>query len=279
MGWMLRRWLADRLPDGLSSGERLVALELADSAHDRTRLAYGSGLLDAVARRAGLADGKQVGAVLGKLARHGLELRVPIGEDKRGRPVYSHPGRATTYRIPDAAHPLLRGMVPSEQDHFDVDEPMDIDSDASSGPVDAGANGPADEANGPAPAAEWSRANPGMVPPPRDPTTNHHSLPLITALGATDAEAAALLDDIQATARPRNLAAFVAALARSGDLAALLAEHQAAAAEAGWRDAVRKARQKPPCVHGAPGGAELHPLSREPLCVACRVAQHRRAAG
>ncbi|WPO70242.1 hypothetical protein [Streptomyces sp. KN37] len=108
MGYALRRWLADRLPADLSSGERLVALEIADQANEKTRLAYGSNLLDIIVHRTGLANQKQVGKVLGKLAASGLELRVPVrdknGEiicNKAGRPLYAFEGRKLTFRIPE----------------------------------------------------------------------------------------------------------------------------------------------------------------------------------
>lgn len=109
MGYELRRWLADRLPDGISSGERLVALEIADQAHEKTRLAYGRDLLDIVIRRTGLSDAKQVGKILAKLGANGIELRVPIAgkngkpvTDKLGRVLYACKGHELTLRIPRA---------------------------------------------------------------------------------------------------------------------------------------------------------------------------------
>lgn len=108
MGYHLRRWLADRLPADISSGERLVALEIADQANEKTRLAYGTNLLDTIVHRTGLANQKQVGKILGKLATNGLELRVPVrngsGEvirNKAGRPLYAFEGRKLTFRIPE----------------------------------------------------------------------------------------------------------------------------------------------------------------------------------
>lgn len=108
MGYELRRWFADRLPETLSSGERLVALEIADLANEKTRLAYGQSLLDVIVHRTGLANQKQVGKVLGKLAANGIELRVPVrnkdGEiirNKAGRPLYAFEGRKLTFRVPE----------------------------------------------------------------------------------------------------------------------------------------------------------------------------------
>lgn len=102
MGFKLRRWLADRLPAGLSPGERSVALEIADWANDKTGIGYGAMALEIVVRRTGLADAKQVGKMLAKLSAHGIELRVQVGTDKNGRAVYAYRGHQTTYRVPTA---------------------------------------------------------------------------------------------------------------------------------------------------------------------------------
>lgn len=152
MGYQLRRWLADRLPDTLSSGERLVALEIADQANDHTRQAYGKGLLATVARRTGFANEKQVGKVLGKLAARGLELRVQILKDGKplfdgkGRPVFAYEGRETSYRIPTAEE--CPELVPFPGDHSGLPH---------GGPVDA---------SGPPPGPEWSPAGDSVVPRP-----------------------------------------------------------------------------------------------------------------
>jgi len=123
MGYHLRRWLADRLPAELSSGERLVALEIADQANEKTRLAYGQALLDTIVHRTGLANQKQVGKVLGKLAANGIELRVPVrGKDgeiirnRAGRPLYAFEGHKLTFRIPEEKEFPAR-EVPLQGEH------------------------------------------------------------------------------------------------------------------------------------------------------------------
>lgn len=107
MGSELRRWLADRLPADVSSGERLVALEAADNAWDSTRVASRADLLEILIRRTGYSDAKQIGKVLGKLAARGIELRAPMrtrdGQavtDKLGRVVYAAKGHQLEIRIP-----------------------------------------------------------------------------------------------------------------------------------------------------------------------------------
>lgn len=121
MGHDLRRWLADRLPSDVSTGERLVALEIADRAWDKTRLAYGKDLMPTVIRRTGLADAKQVGKILAKLGARGIELRMPIRSkdgsvltDKLGRTVYACKGHELTFRIPLLAE--CAALVPQAGD-------------------------------------------------------------------------------------------------------------------------------------------------------------------
>ena len=110
MGYELRRWLEDRLPQEISSGERVVALAIADLAWDDSRVAYGRKFMEKLLWKTGFENEAQIGKVLGKLAARGIELRVPInGEDgkpmrnKRGQLVYAHRGHQRTFRIPFAS--------------------------------------------------------------------------------------------------------------------------------------------------------------------------------
>jgi len=110
MGYELRRWLEDRLPQEISSGERVVALAIADLAWDDSRIAYGRKFMQKLLWKTGFENEAQIGKVLGKLAARGIELRVPItGQDggplrnKRGQLVYAHRGHQRTFRIPFAS--------------------------------------------------------------------------------------------------------------------------------------------------------------------------------
>ncbi|MBD9734559.1 hypothetical protein IGX29_22645 [Streptomyces sp. H28] len=168
MGYDLRRWLADRLPDAVSSGERLVALEIADLAHETTRLAYRADLLEIVVRRTGLSSSKQVGKVLGKLAANGIELRVPIKDahgqpvtDKAGRTLFACAGHRTTFRIPTEAEcPALK--VPQQGDLSAAESsPAEETNESESSPRRETKSSPARETKaekGPPPGAEWSPA-------------------------------------------------------------------------------------------------------------------------
>ncbi|NEB92408.1 hypothetical protein [Streptomyces bauhiniae] len=107
MGYRLRRWFEDRLPQEISSGERVVALAIADLAWDDTRLGYGSKFMTKLLHKTGFENEAQIGKVVGKLAGRGIEMRVPVRDqdgqpltDKRGYLVYAHRGHQRTFRVP-----------------------------------------------------------------------------------------------------------------------------------------------------------------------------------
>jgi hypothetical protein len=107
MGYRLRRWFEDRLPQEISSGERVVALAIADLVWDDSRVGYGTKFMAKLLHKTGFENEAQLGKVLGKLAARGIELRVPInGQDgkplknKRGQLVYAHRGHQRTFRVP-----------------------------------------------------------------------------------------------------------------------------------------------------------------------------------
>ncbi|MGQ5576720.1 hypothetical protein [Streptomyces sp. ECR3.8] len=110
MGYRLRRWFEDRLPQEISSGERVVALAIADLVWDDSRIGYGQKFMAKLLHKTGFENEAQLGKVLGKLAARGIELRVPIsGPDgkpltnKRGQFVYAHRGHQRTFRVPLAS--------------------------------------------------------------------------------------------------------------------------------------------------------------------------------
>lgn len=107
MGYELRRWFEDRLPQEISSGERVVALAIADLVWDDSRIGFGRLFMAKLLHKTGFENEAQIGKVLGKLAARGIELRVPIsGSDgkpltsKRGQLVYAHRGHQRTFRVP-----------------------------------------------------------------------------------------------------------------------------------------------------------------------------------
>jgi hypothetical protein len=126
---------------------------------------------------------------------------------------------------------------------------------------------------------------PGVVRPPDSgsPLTGH----VLTALnqaepqraerivmehtGATAEEAAAIAARVRNERQPRSLPGLLRRMGTDGDLAVLLTEHRAASHKQHVAAALAEARKGPPCDHGTPGGAALHPVSNEPLCPQCRM--------
>lgn len=97
MGWKLRRGLVLNLPRECGTPERLVALEIADWVWDNTRRRAMS--REELCLRTGMGA-STIAATLAKLAAHGLELRVVLGTDKQGKPLYAVPGTSPEYQVP-----------------------------------------------------------------------------------------------------------------------------------------------------------------------------------
>lgn len=106
MGVELIMDVLDHAPPDLTPAERLVLVIIAERASDQTREAWPGGRdgwgLPTIAVRAGLKT-QSVQHIFHTLARRGLEVRMPIGQDRRGRPVYAHEGHQTSYRLPHFA--------------------------------------------------------------------------------------------------------------------------------------------------------------------------------
>lgn len=103
-------WLGTAAAEGLTAAERLVLLLVAERANEQSRRMWTHRgdrrddgtritLTELIADRAGLTP-RGLNDVLQRLARRGLELRVQIGFDSRGRPVFARKGHATDYQLP-----------------------------------------------------------------------------------------------------------------------------------------------------------------------------------
>lgn len=98
MGYRLSNEVLDHAPDDLTPAERLVLSVLAGYVVDEaTRECYPG--LDKLVRRTGLKP-DSLRKVFQRLAARGLDPRVSLGVDKKGRSVYAHENVRTTYRIP-----------------------------------------------------------------------------------------------------------------------------------------------------------------------------------
>ncbi|GIH69411.1 hypothetical protein Mth01_16640 [Sphaerimonospora thailandensis] len=297
MGYELRRWLADRLPAEISSGERLVALEIADQANDDTRLAYGKGILTLVARRTGYANEKQVRKTIIRLAGNRVELRVPISRngrpimDKNGRPVFAYEGHETTYRIPTESEcPALVGPLPGPLSGTPSGvplEPRGTPEEVERDPAEDQEGtrpGPSGTPDGspfssyllkdssslltdPAAAQEETRDLPPEAGPPADTAADSPIPPdlmraVTTATGATPEEVARVLAAAERDGI-RNPPAWLASHAGRHDFPRRLAQlrrtdHAGTVPTfADYQATVRAA-----CDHGTPGGPSKCPLCR-----------------
>ncbi|MFD3741073.1 hypothetical protein [Streptomyces sp. NPDC058629] len=108
MGSELRRKLRVALGPGITGLQRAVALEIADDARydDNWRYDPDKGRrskvrLAELVEWTGAKDANVVRNAIKRLSAAGWEFRIPIGQDKHGKPMYAVPGRAMTFRVPD----------------------------------------------------------------------------------------------------------------------------------------------------------------------------------
>lgn len=103
MGVRLIVEVLDRVPGEVTTAERLLLVALAEKADDATRRVVWSrndgDRRELLARRVGVRP-ETVGKLLSKLAGRGLEARVPLGTDSRGRTVFAHEGRVADFLVP-----------------------------------------------------------------------------------------------------------------------------------------------------------------------------------
>lgn len=104
----LRRQLRVALGPKITGLQRAVALEIADDARydDNWRYDPDKGRrskvrLAELVEWTGAKDINVVRNAIKRLSAAGWEFRVPIGQDKHGKPMYAVPGKAMTFRVPD----------------------------------------------------------------------------------------------------------------------------------------------------------------------------------
>jgi hypothetical protein len=89
---------------GLTDRDRLLLLAIAENASDDTREGWPGWQL--LTLRMGWSHHKDGGrstlkAALRDLAGRGVDVRVPLGNDRNGAPIYAVRGHKSTYRLPD----------------------------------------------------------------------------------------------------------------------------------------------------------------------------------
>src|SRR5690606_29554617 len=97
MGYELYRHVLGHAPGELDAAARLVLAVIADDANEKTRRSYLG--MDLLAHRTGLLP-DSIGKALRRLAKADIEIRVPVGADKNGKPVFAMRGHRTVYLIP-----------------------------------------------------------------------------------------------------------------------------------------------------------------------------------
>lgn len=89
-------------PEDLTPAERLLLVALAEKADDTTRRvlwARGEDPRATLRRRTGQSE-SGLRKCFGRLAARGLDPRVPLGTDRRGRQVFSYEGTAVEFCLP-----------------------------------------------------------------------------------------------------------------------------------------------------------------------------------
>lgn len=257
----------------LTVAERYILATIAEQANAKTRQAWQETAPGkrrwVLAERVGLSE-TGLRTALQRLAKRGLECRVPLGTDSKGRAFYAVHGRQTTYQVP-----VLPGAKGDAQASPSEDQ-IDLNGDvlASTGDAQASAYGDVLPSTGDVlPSRGDVQASPypsSPVIPKSNSSTREPRVIVIDATGATPAEADAIVKRIHAERNPKNLSGFLRHLAASGDLGQYLTDVRAAAARYA-DDADRKIRQSQPrCEHGMAGGEQPHSATGHIRCGSCR---------
>lgn len=98
-------WLQTPPADDLTMAEAAVLLVIAERAHDKTREMWrhridDHSLFERIRRVTRQSDAG-LSKTLQRLARRGLECRVPIATGSDGRPVYAAKGKSMRFRLPE----------------------------------------------------------------------------------------------------------------------------------------------------------------------------------
>lgn len=253
------------------------------------------------ARQAAVSP-NQVRQVLARLVTRGLVIRVPIGKDRNGEPVFAHKGSVGQFAVPwfDAPHGCdcpecfkgAAGTAPSG-----VDAPSKGPSTQPLPPPEgavyaapSASKGPSTRRKGavqtaPLPIAKEAAKPLGAEPQPQpEKPSGPSDRPLADRYtGLTDVERifAATVADLRPTddeirtahdrwvqrRNPTGLGLYRHIAKEGGvDWHAIIRELRAEALKA----TIAELRRGPACIHGDPGGEGIHPESGQPLCPKCR---------
>lgn len=257
----------DHAPDDLTPGEMLVLVVLAYGARDTTRECWPG--MDVLSQRTRLHP-NSVTKVLRRLAERGLDVRVPMGTDARGRTFYAARGRQSTYRLPDLkAKPSAHLSPPQSQA---ISSPLDEESQAERH-LKVSPTAPKGEPSAWPVSHEESLEVKTLTTPA---SVGRLLEPLATIAGAL-ADQHPTIDELKAIHRavidahhPRDVIQYCRGIVGKGGFASYLAAVRQAAAEQRRKDIDRQRRIGPWCEHGEvdhvlPSGVKLCPLCRHDL--------------
>src|SRR5690554_4688087 len=220
MGYELYRHVLNHAPAELDPTARAVLAVIADDANERTRISRIP--MDLLMHRSGVGR-DALKKVFQRLARAGYEIRIPVGTDTLGRPIYAMRGRATQYRIPvfperDVPHhPRMGGTSsPLTNELEGTGSPLTDGMGGTGSPI-GGTESPVGGTDSPplssdlipsSSSADRSQAADSTSHGTRRRTSPPEEL-IVAECGATPEEAAALVDHIrrQGEAR-RSLAGY-----------------------------------------------------------------------
>lgn len=220
MAYWLVEEVMDHAPRHLTPAQRHLLAVLAELCRGNARVIEES--LDYIAWRYGTSS-KGVRKVLAKLAEAGVDVRVPIGVDKNGAPIYAVPGRVPRFRLPvfpaPAGCPCRHCTV--------VDNPVDNSTEGAPNGAPSGEKGPQ---TGPQGAPNGAPQPPQGAPngaPSRSLSGDPVSLPprareLASEIGASEEEMRALIEEAKKSGAKAPIP-WLRTLHANGDLAERLA--------------------------------------------------------
>ena len=241
MGYELYRHVLNHAPAELDPTARAVLAVIADDANERTSSSRIP--IDLLMHRIGVTTRDALKKVFQRIARAGYEIRIPVGTDTLGRPIYAMRGRATQYRIPvfperDVPHhPRMGGTrSPLTNELEGTGSPLTDGMGGTESPIGGtespigGTDSPplSSDLNPSSSSADRSQATGSTAHGTKRRTSPPEEL-IVAECGATPEEAAALVDHIRSQGEAkRSLSGYVRHLVANGDMAERLRSLRAA---------------------------------------------------
>lgn len=220
MAYWLVEEVMDHAPRHLTPAQRHLLAVLAELCRGKGRIVEES--LDYLAWRYGTSP-KGVRQVLAKLAESGVDVRVAIGTDKNGAPVYAVRGRVPRFRLPEFPAPA---DCPCRRCRA-VDNPVDTSPEGASNQAPYSAKGPEMRPEGASNQAPKPPEGASNQAPSRylsgDPVSlSSRARELASEIGASEEEMRALIEEAK-KAGAKSPVPWLRALHVNGDLAERLA--------------------------------------------------------